>query len=146
MLTPAQIRFYLHNIDDLRIDIADMDADIAQYKAMLDDEYKPSGVAGIKIQLTTQSSYVEKIAVRRAEYACTLEKTLQRMKDILESIEWVIRHFTVSEREVYRMKYVEKRKMWNVAVRVGFSERKAEYIDTGIIRDIQRHYENMQKK
>jgi hypothetical protein len=133
-------------LDDLRRDIADLDADIQQYKAMLDDEYKPSGMAGIKIQLTTLSSHVEKIAVRRADYACTLEKTLKRLQDILASIEWVIRHFTVSEREVYRMKYIEKREMYDVAVRVGVIKRKAKYIDECIVQDIQRHYENMQKK
>jgi len=147
MLTPAQIRYYLHNLDDLRMDIADLDADIAQYKAMLpEDEYKPSGMAGVKVQLTQQTSHVEKVALKRVEYCCTLEKTLKRMKDILESIEWVIRHFKDSEREVYRMKYVEKRKMRNISVRVGFSERKAKYIDTRIVRDIQCHFENMQKK
>jgi hypothetical protein len=96
--------------------------------------------------LTTETSHVEKIAVKRADYACTLEKTLKRLQDILESIEWVVRHFTSSEREVYRMKYIEKRKMYNISVRVGFCKRKAEYIDAGIVRDIQRHYENMQKK
>ena len=147
MLTPAQIRYYLHNLDDLRMDIADLDADIAQYKAMLpEDEYKPSGMAGVKVQLTQQTSHVEKVALKRVEYCCTLEKTLKRMKDILESIEWVRRHFKDSEREVYRMKYVEKRKMRNISVRVGFSERKAKYIDTRIVRDIQCHFENMQKK
>ena len=147
MITPAQIRFYLHNPDDLRMDIADMSADLDQYKAILpDDEYKPSGLSGVKVQLTTHDSHVEKVAVRRADYALQIEKTLKRLQDILESIQWVIRHFTASEREVYRMKYVEKRKMYNVAVRVGFSERKAKYIDTRIVRDIQRHFENMQKK
>ena len=146
MITPAQIRFYLHNLDDLRMDIADLSADIEQYKAMVEDEYKPSGMSGVKVQLTQQTSHVEKVAIRRAEYCCTLEKLLKRLQDILESIQWVIRHFTDAEREVYRMKYVEKRKMWNVAVKVGFSERKAKYIDTRIVRDIQRHFENMQKK
>jgi len=145
-MTAAAIRFYLHNLDDLRRDIADLDADIQQYKAMLDDEYKPSGMAGIKVQLTTETSHVEKIAVKRADYACTLEKTLKRLQDILKSIEWVIRHFTASEREVYRMKYVEKKERPYIAEKIGIWGESVSRIDKRIVRDIQRHYENMQKK
>jgi DNA-directed RNA polymerase specialized sigma subunit len=154
-MTAAAIRYYLHNMDDLRRDIADLQADLEQYKAMLpecwkvnDDQspYKPHDVKWANIQTVVQTEHTEKLAIRRAEYSLTLEKTLKRLQDILASIEWVIRHFTASEREVYRMRYVEKKERSYIAEKIGIWGESVSRIDKRIVRDIQRHYENMQKK
>ena len=146
-MTHNEIRYYMHNMQELQKDIIRLIADIQKHNATLpEDEYKPSGENGVRIQLTSKSSYVEIVAMRRAEYCLVLKKKLRRMQDIQESIHWVLRHLSEPERIVFRMKYIEKRRMQNVAVRVGFSKRKAEYIDTEIVKDIERHFQNMQKK
>lgn len=125
-MTRWTVRHYLHNLDGLKQEIADINADLEQYRAMSSDSFyvnqdadpyndapDPSIIAPkgkIKAFSNTQVNYnpghysdhsnVEQLAVNRADFIARLEQELFDKKTILAAINCVLYYLDGYDRQI----------------------------------------------
>ena len=135
----------MHNINELVAEIADLNADVEQYKAMLPeheqvkrdkDPYKQVGGHGMKVQLTTTMSYPESLAINRADYITRREAELQAKRLILAAIQWVLQYLTTQERTIHMLRHVKSQSWRRVESNIRYNERHVRRIEQKVVDDI----------
>jgi hypothetical protein len=125
-MTRERVRYYLHNLDGLRQEIADINADLEQYRAMSSesffvnsdpDPYKDCPETSVilpkgKVRPCTNTtanynpghysdkSQVENLAIDRADFISGLEQDLFNKKTILSAINCVLYYLDGYDRQI----------------------------------------------
>jgi hypothetical protein len=127
-MTRARVRYYLHNLDGLKQEISDINADLEQYRAMSSDSFLVDQDAdplpdkpdpdGSQHQKYTKHSGAETLAVCRLDMIAKLEQELFDKKTILAAINCVLYYLGGYDRQVdkqiIQLRYTEHLPWWNV--------------------------------
>jgi hypothetical protein len=127
-MTRARVRYYLHNLDGLKQEIADINADLEQYRAMSSDSFLVDQDADVlpdkpdpdssQHQKYTKHSSTEQLAVVRLDRIQGMESELFDKKTILAAINCVLYYLNGYDRQVdkqiIQLRYVEHLPWWNV--------------------------------
>jgi hypothetical protein len=152
-MTREQVRYYLHNLDGLKQEIADINADLEQYRAMSSesffvnqdpDPYKeapdpsiisPKGkvrdfsntVANYNPGHHNNHSNVESLAVNRADFIGRLEQELFHKKTVIAAINCVLYYLDGYERQtdkqIIQLRYIQHLPWKIVSHKIGYMDR-----------------------
>jgi uncharacterized protein (UPF0335 family) len=153
-MTRARVRYYLHNLEGLRQEIADINADLEQYRAMSSDSFlvdqdvdvlpDAPGTDGSQHQIHTEHSNVETLAVVRLNRIWTMESELFQKKTILAAINCVLYYLNGYDRQVDRqiiqLRYVEHLAWCIVAKKLYADKDNLRHRDQKIIDEIVSSY------
>jgi hypothetical protein len=117
----SKVRYYLHNLEGLKQDIADINGDLEQYRAMSSESFQvrqdadvlPDAPDNDGSQHSKYSSHsnVEQLAVNRLEFIEKLEKELFDKKIILSAICCVLYYLNSYDRQtdkqIIQLRYTE---------------------------------------
>jgi uncharacterized protein (UPF0335 family) len=136
-MTRAKARYYLHNLDGLKQEIADINADLEQYRAMSSESFlvntdpdpyrdapdatqyfPPEPVDAFSNSVVqpkgghyNDHSHVETLAVHRADFIAKLEQELFEKKTVLAAINCVLYYLNGYDRQVdkqiIQLRYME---------------------------------------
>jgi hypothetical protein len=120
-MTRARVRYYLHNLDGLRQEIADINGDLEQYRAMSSDSFlvdqdadvlpDAPGTDGSQHQNYDKHSSAEQLAIVRLDRIQIMESELFQKKTILAAINCVLYYLNGYDRQVdkqiIQLRYVE---------------------------------------
>jgi len=161
-LNAKTIRYYLRNIDGLRQEISDLQADIAEYKAMYveninvmfdPDPYprarvplpvKPDqgedGLSGstVSSRKTRHSDYshVENLVVRRVSFIEKLERELFIKKNLLAAINCVTYYMTPQEKQMFELRYKKHLPWYTIAEKMNYAESYLKERDGWLVKEI----------
>lgn len=137
-----EIRFYLHNYDNLKEEVKNLQDALDQYRRM--------DISGIKAQVITDmpichssTSKTELMALTRVEYTAGLMDELDHKMRLLLSINSIIFYIPEDQKEIIRWRYLEipigraKYNWVEIGDRVHKSEERCKHIDCDIILKIQ---------
>jgi hypothetical protein len=171
-MKPSEVRYYLHNLDGLKQEIADINADLEQYRAMSTDHFrvnmdpdpyrdKPKGTqyfppepgepfSNTMVRPTgghfNSNSQVESLAVNRVSYIERLETELFRKKNMLLSIKCVIYYLEPIDKRIIELRYTKHMKWYKVAREVNLDEDYAKERDGKVVGNIIKNYNVRIKK
>jgi len=153
-MTRARVRYYLHNLDGLRQEIADINADLEQYRAMSSDSFlvnQDSDVLpdtpdpdGSQHQKHNKHSNVEQLAVVRLDMIAKLEQELYTKKTILAAINCVLYYLCGCDRQVDRqiiqLRYTEHMPWAAISKKTAYEIQTLKNKDCRIIDEIISNY------
>jgi len=163
------VRYYLRNIDGLRQEISDLQADMAEYKAMYveninvmfdPDPYQhthmpipawpekeeEAGLSNTVMNMKSSKSrfcnysHVENLVVRRVSFIERLEKELFIKKNLLAAINCILHYLTPQEKEMLELRYQKNWPWQRIADKVHYSVVHLKKKDTKIISSIIENY------
>lgn len=148
------MRYYLHNLDGLRQEIADINADLEQYKAMSSESFKvnedPDIIPnkpdsdGSQHQKHNSHSNVEQLAVNRADFISRLEQELFDKKTMLSAINCVLYYLNSYDRQVdkqiIQLRYTEHLPWAVIARKLNYDRDTLWHRDCRIIDEIISNY------
>jgi DNA-directed RNA polymerase specialized sigma subunit len=146
----SEIREYLHNIDGLRQEIADTNADIEQYKAMTIDTFMINDIAspypgyvepdGSQHNKYNSHSRVESIAISRISGIEHLENRCFKLRIILSAINTIMPYLYGRNKTIMDLRYKSHMKWEAIAETLNYSTVHVKRIDRKIVRQIIRRY------
>jgi uncharacterized protein (UPF0335 family) len=169
-MTRAKVRYYLHNLDGLRQEIADINADLEQYRAMSSDSFlvnqdsdpykdapDPSIIlpkGKIKPFSNTQvnfspghfsdSSPTESLAIHRADFISKLEQELFDKKTVLAAINCVLYYLEGYDRQVdkqiIQLRYKEHMPWSQISKKISYETTTLKHKDCRIMDEIISNY------
>lgn len=153
-MTRARVRYYLHNLDGLKQEIADINADLEQYRAMSSDSFLVDQDAdplpdkpdpdGSQHQKYTKHSNVETLAVCRLDMIAKLEQELFDKKTILAAINCVLYYLGGYDRQVdkqiIQLRYMEHLPWRQICHKMGQSRDNLLHKDQKIMDEIISNY------
>lgn len=152
-MTREQVRYYLHNLEGLKQEIADINADLEQYRAMSSESFfvnndpdpykdcpdpsiiKSKGkvrpftnkVANYNPGHYSDHSSVEMLAVNRADFITKLEQELFDKKTVISAINCVLYYLNSYDRQIdkqiMQLRYAEHLPWKNVAHKIPYIDR-----------------------
>lgn len=153
-MTRGKVRYYLHNLDGLKQEIADINADLEQYRAMSSDSLLvdadpdpyPSGhdLNEYSGGVHNQSSHAERVAVKRADFIARLEQELFDKKTMLSAINCVLYYLNSYDRQVdkqiIQLRYTEHLPWAVIARKLNYDRDTLWHRDCRIIDEIISNY------
>jgi hypothetical protein len=144
-----EIRFYLHNYDNLKREVKHLQESLDQYRRM--------DISGIKAQVITDmplthsnTSKTENMALTRVDYIADLEEEIDSKMRLIRAVNSVYFYLEEPKLTIFEMRYfitpmendIRKPKYsWKViADEVGQTEETCRQIDCRIIRTIQQKH------
>jgi RinA family phage transcriptional activator len=156
----SEVRYYLHNVDELKLEISDIEADLGQYNAMITDEFilystveaklqqekdkdpypdRPFSPEG-KSQITNVFSRTEEIVVKRVDFIKMMEQKIARLKLILMAINNTLYYINDTDKKIIEYRYKQHLKWDAVSKAIPCSEEYARRRDKAIVRQIIAYY------
>ena len=105
-MTTGKVRYYLHNLDSLTLEIKQLIEDIEDYKKM-EVETLLVQVLSDMPRGTSVTSQVEDKAIKRADYITALENKLHRKLKLRSAINKVVNNLTGPKKELIQLKYLD---------------------------------------
>jgi hypothetical protein len=153
-MTRARIRYYLHNLDGLRQEIADINGDLEQYRAMSSDSFLVDQDAdvlpdapdpdGSQHQKYTKHSNVEQLAVCRLDMIAKLEQELYTKKTILAAINCVLyylgRYDRQADKQIIQLRYAEHLPWGVISKKMSYEQITLWHKDSQIVDEIISNY------
>jgi hypothetical protein len=137
-----EIRYHLHNFEQLKDEIVELTENLREYRDMEIDAFRVPVNDGMPKHFT-QSSQVETVAIPRLAYIEKQENRLFYLKSILAAINHVIKQYPVESLEwkILKLRYLKKdngKTMdWErVADKINYSSEWCRHVDVAIIREI----------
>jgi len=149
-MSPKEIRYYLHNLDGLKQEIADIEADLGQYRAMSTDNFrvnsdpdpykdKPEPDESQHSKHSDHSS-VESLVVSRVTFIERLEKELFTKKTVMSAIKCVMFYMSPTEQRLIYLRYTKHFGWVKTGREMSYTDINCKKIDWKIVNDILNTY------